>query len=80
MGCPSAESQGNFIFTNIRRPAADLRDACAKQGVIIGRDFPPHEKTHARISLGTMEEMQKAVDVFRSVLKPITTASSGGKK
>ena len=29
---------------------------------MVGRDFPPFEKTHARISLGTMEEMQKAAD------------------
>ena len=28
------------------RPAKDFRDACAKQGVVIGRDFPPFEKTH----------------------------------
>jgi hypothetical protein len=26
------------------------------------------EKTHSRISLGTMEEMRKAVDVFQKVL------------
>jgi histidinol-phosphate/aromatic aminotransferase/cobyric acid decarboxylase-like protein len=26
------------------------------------------EKTHARISLGTMEEMQRALEVFRQVL------------
>jgi histidinol-phosphate/aromatic aminotransferase/cobyric acid decarboxylase-like protein len=44
---------------------------------MVGRDFPPLEKTWARISLGTMEEMQKATEVFRSVLKPSTTTSSG---
>ena len=54
-------------------PAA-FRDACAKQGISVGRDFPPFEKTHARISIGTMEEMRRAVDVFRGVLKPVTTA------
>jgi histidinol-phosphate aminotransferase len=77
LGCQAAESQGNFIFVDVRRPAKEFRDACAKQGIIVGRDFPPFEKTHARISLGTMEEMQKAVDVFRNVLKPTTTASRG---
>jgi len=80
MGCQTADSQGNFIFTNIHRPAAELRDACAKQGVMIGRDFPPLEKTHARISLGTMEEMQRAVEVFRSVLKGTTTTATRGEK
>jgi histidinol-phosphate/aromatic aminotransferase/cobyric acid decarboxylase-like protein len=34
----------------------------------VGRDFPPMEKTHSRISLGTMDEMRKAVDVFAKVL------------
>ena len=28
----------------------------------VARDFPPFEKTHARISIGTMEEMKKAAD------------------
>ena len=33
---------------------------------MVGRDFPPFEKTHCRISIGTMDEMKKAVEVFRS--------------
>jgi hypothetical protein len=33
--------------------------------VMVARDFPPFEKTMARITLGTMEEMQKAVDGVR---------------
>ena len=33
-----------------------------------GRDFPPMEKTWARISLGRMEDMEKAVPVFKKVL------------
>ena len=33
-------------------PAKDFRDACAKSGVMVGRDFPPFEKTHCRISIG----------------------------
>jgi len=79
LGYESADSQTNFIFTNIGKTmtAAAFRDACAAKGIMVGRDFPPLEKTWARISLGTMEEMQKATDVFRSVLKPSTTTSSG---
>ena len=74
LGCTAAESHCNFLFVDIKKPAKDFRDACAKHGVYVGRDFPPFEKTHARISLGTMEEMRKAADVFRGVLKPVTTA------
>src|SRR3982751_2045714 len=79
MGYTSTDSQTNFIFTDIGKTmtAAQFRDACAAKGVMVGRDFPPLEKQWARISLGTMEEMQKATDVFRSVLKPATTTSSG---
>ena len=74
LGCKCTDSHGNFLFVEIKRPAKDFRDACAKQGVSVGRDFPPFEKTHARISIGTMDEMRKAVEVFRGVLKPVTTA------
>jgi histidinol-phosphate aminotransferase len=79
LGHTSTDSQTNFIFTDIGKTmtAAQFRDACAAKGVMVGRDFPPLEKQWARISLGTMEEMQKATDVFRSVLKPSTTTSSG---
>lgn len=74
LGCKSTASEGNFLFVDVRRPAKDFRDACASRGVTVARDFPPFEKTHARISIGTMDEMKKAADVFRSVLKPVTTA------
>jgi histidinol-phosphate aminotransferase len=79
LGYTSTDSQTNFIFTDIGKTmtAAAFRDGCAAKGIMVGRDFPPLEKTWARISLGTMEEMQKATEVFRSVLKSSTTTSSG---
>jgi histidinol-phosphate aminotransferase len=79
MGYTATDSQTNFIFVDIGKTmtAAAFRDACAAKGVMVGRDFPPLEKQWARISLGTMEEMQKATEVFRSVLKSSATTSSG---
>src|SRR5436190_7858802 len=79
MGYTSTDSQTNFIFTDIGKTmtAAAFREGCVAKGVMVGRDFPPLEKQWARISLGTMEEMQKATEVFRSVLKSSTTTSSG---
>ena len=68
MGFESPESQTNFIFVNIRRPAVEFRDGCRAKGVSVGRDFPPMEKTYARISLGRMEDMEKAMPVFKQVL------------
>jgi histidinol-phosphate aminotransferase len=76
MGFKATDSQANFIFVNLNRPAKPFRDACAQQGVMVGRDFPPYEKTHCRISIGTMAEMQRAVDVFKKVLGPATTSSA----
>jgi len=74
-GCASTASQTNFLFVNLGRPAASFRDACAKDGVLVGRDFPPYEKTHCRISLGTMDEMRQAVKVFdRALARPARVA------
>jgi histidinol-phosphate aminotransferase len=77
LGFQSADSQTNFIFTDIGKTmtAAAFRDACAKHGVMVGRDFPPLEKQWARISMGTMEEMQKATNVFKQVLRSTSTAA-----
>ena len=69
MGYEASDSQTNFLFVNIRRPAAEFRDAASDQGVMVGRDFPPMEQTHSRISLGTMEEMQRAVEIFKRILE-----------
>ena len=62
------DSQTNFIFVELGSPASDFRSACQEHGVAVGRDFPPMEKTHARISIGTLAEMQRAVEVFEEVL------------
>lgn len=68
MGFEVPDSNTNHIFVNIGRPASEFRDACLENKVAVGRDFPPLEKTHCRISLGSREEMATAVEVFRKVL------------
>ncbi|MCE7929496.1 MAG: alpha/beta fold hydrolase [Chloroflexi bacterium CFX7] len=60
-------SQANFILVHLKRDAGTFRDACAKHDVLVGRVFPPLT-THTRISIGTMDEMQRAVQVFKQVL------------
>ncbi len=62
------ESQANFMFVELGRPAASFRAACAERHVLVARDFPPMEKTHCRISFGTMDEMRRACRVFADVL------------
>jgi histidinol-phosphate aminotransferase len=74
-GYHPTDSQTNFIFVDVKRPAAAFRTACAKENVLVGRDFPPYEKTHARISIGTMAEMQRAVQAFERALATRTAAA-----
>ena len=75
-GMKPTDSQANFMFVNIGRPAKEFRDACRAKNVVVARDFPPFEKTHCRIAFGTMEEMQKAVKVFDEVLKKPSSAAA----
>jgi histidinol-phosphate aminotransferase len=67
-GFQPTDSQTNFLFVKIGRPAKEFREACRAQGVIVARDFPPFEKTHARVSIGTLDEMRRATEVFAQVL------------
>jgi histidinol-phosphate aminotransferase len=80
LGYSATDSQTNFIFVKTNIPAKQFREACAKFKVQVGRDFPPYEKTHARISIGTMEEMKKATEVFRQVLASAPTDSAANGK
>jgi histidinol-phosphate aminotransferase len=75
-GMKPTDCQANFMFVNIGSPARAFREACRAKGVMVARDFPPFHATHARISLGTMEEMQKAVQVFGEVLAKKSTAAA----
>jgi len=76
-GMKPTDCQANFMFVDIGTPAKAFREACRAKGVMVARDFPPFEKTHARITLGTMEEMTKAVQVFGEVLgKKTSTAAA----
>jgi histidinol-phosphate aminotransferase len=60
-------SETNFMMVDVRRDSRAFRDACRSLGVSIGRPFPPLT-TCARISIGTMEEMRAACDLFRRAL------------
>jgi len=66
-GYSVAPSAANFVMVDIRRDAKVFREQCRERGVEVGRPFPPL-LTHSRISIGTMEEMQQASEVFRAVL------------
>jgi histidinol-phosphate aminotransferase len=67
-GFEPTDSQCNFLFVNVKRSAREFREGCAKENVRVGRDFPPFEKSHSRVSIGTLDEMKMAVEVFAKVL------------
>jgi histidinol-phosphate aminotransferase len=73
LGFVPAPSQGNFVFVDVRRDARAFQDACRARGVLVGRPFPPFD-AWTRVSIGTMDEMRQAADVFRQVLGPAPTA------
>lgn len=61
------DSHTNFVFVDVRRTTARFAADCLRQDVIVGRPFPPYVN-HSRISIGTMDEMRQAVEVFGRVL------------
>ncbi len=76
MGFTVTPSDANFMMIDIKRDAREFQQACAKYNVLVGRPFPPLT-THARVSVGTMDEMRQAIDVFRRVLGKTTTTARG---
>jgi len=75
-GFDATDSQTNFIFVNTGMAAQEFRDGARENGVAVGRNFPPYEKDWARISIGTMDEMRQAVEVFAKVLRINATAAA----
>ncbi len=67
-GMESTDSQTNFIFARTGMNAQEFRSACAERNISVGRNFPPYQDAWARISISTMEDMQRATEVFGEVL------------
>jgi histidinol-phosphate aminotransferase len=67
-------SEANFVMVDVRRPASGVQAMCRESGVVIARAFPPLTN-YARISIGTMDEMRRAVDVMLPKLAAPASAS-----
>lgn len=67
-------ADANFLMVDIHRDARAFKMECVKHKVAIGRQFPALP-THARISIGTMAEMKKAVPVLEQVLAATAATS-----
>jgi histidinol-phosphate aminotransferase len=66
-GFAVAGAEGNFLMVNVRRDIRALKAELIKRNIAVGRPFPPLT-THLRISIGTMPEMKKALEVLHSTL------------
>jgi histidinol-phosphate aminotransferase len=75
LGYTVAPSQANFVFVDIRRDARAFQDLCRQRGVMVGRPFPPFQ-TWTRVTIGTMDEMRRATDVFGQVLSAPPSAAA----
>jgi histidinol-phosphate aminotransferase len=61
-------SQSNCFMLETKRPGQQVRDAMAKENVLIGRVWPCMP-TYVRVTVGTQEEMEKFQAAFQKVMK-----------
>jgi histidinol-phosphate aminotransferase len=61
-------SESNCFMVDVKRPGQEIRDAMAKENVMIGRIWPIMP-TYVRITVGTQDEMQKFQTAFQKIMK-----------
>jgi histidinol-phosphate aminotransferase len=61
-------SESNCFLVDAKRPGQEVRDAMAKENVMVGRVWPIMP-TYVRITIGTQEEMAKFQTAFQKVMK-----------
>lgn len=66
-GYEDTASQTNFVYIDIRQSNEDFKKACRERGVRIGAGSKLYPN-HARVSIGTQEEMKRAFGVFSELL------------
>jgi histidinol-phosphate aminotransferase len=63
-------SESNCFLLDTKRPGKEVRDAMAKENVLIGRVWPVMP-TYVRITVGTQEEMERFQAAFQKVMKSV---------
>jgi histidinol-phosphate aminotransferase len=61
-------SESNCFMLDTKRPGQEVRDAMAKENVMIGRVWPIMP-TYVRITVGTQDEMTKFQSAFQKVMR-----------
>ena len=61
-------SETNFVLNRVQgRPAADLRDALARAGIIVRHYRKPRLNDHIRISAGAPEQIDRLLDALKHI-------------
>ena len=76
MGFQVMPSDANFFMVNVKKEVSGLGDEFAKQGVLVGRRFPPLNEW-LRVSVGTEDEMNRFMKAFKEIV-PVP-AKAGAK-
>jgi histidinol-phosphate aminotransferase len=63
-------SDGNFFMVQVRRPIGEVIQEFRRRGVLVGRPFPPMLE-HLRVSIGTADEMERMLTVFREIFPAV---------
>lgn len=61
-------SESNCFMVDTKRPGQEVRDAMAKENVLIGRVWPIMP-TYVRVTVGTQDEMNKFQSAFQNVMR-----------
>ena len=61
-------SEANHFMLETKRPGKEVREAMAKENVLIGRTWPAMP-TYVRVTVGTQEEMERFQAAFQKVMK-----------
>lgn len=71
MGYPVVPSQTNFFMVQVDRDVVQVAADFKKEGVLVGRPFPPMTK-HLRVSVGSADEMARFMTAFKKIF-PVTS-------
>ena len=69
LGVQHSDSRANFVFFRSPIPAAGLRRQLERLGILVGRAFPPLDEW-IRVSVGTEDEITRAIAALRALLGP----------
>ena len=67
LGYDVIPSEANFFMVHIRRPVQPVIEEFRRQGVVVGRPFPPMLE-HLRVSVGTAGEMGRFMTAFEKIV------------